>query len=221
MTKKTNPLDAFHIGQLVDVNADTASGKRWIVGTVIRKSTRLHVEFPPPATGHMAYEPARIRNGDILPHDEARATLRVQHDPTRSPFPITQGTGANITDERCRCGGLRSAHENTISFGHGRMLVRGHVVCERFSWVGWVFTSVLLRGREALDDKRAVEMARAIGGDGHTYKVFDMSASSHGKCLFTCRANGDREYTKRHAATELRLHLERVAKAISTGAPQS
>lgn len=139
---------------------------------------------------------------------------------TRSPFPFAAPkSGALITDERCRCGALRSQHGDTLAYGHGARIVGDVVTCERFTWEGWVFTSALLRGRIPLDDVHAVEVERTEGG--WKIRVYDMSKRGGGAKLFSTVAKvtaaGERVRTKLQAVAwakiELRHHLERKAVA--------
>ena len=64
----------------------------------------------------------------------------VRHDQP-NPFPMSIGdmrTGTDVpaTDERCRCGDLRSDHFDTLAFGHGPCSACR--VCSKFTWVGFV-----------------------------------------------------------------------------------
>lgn len=144
-----------------------------------------------------------------------------------SPFPARINNGAVVTDERCTCGALRSQHEHTISYGHGPRIVGGVVVCEKFTWISWVFTTMLVpAGFERLDDRHVVKIERAnkrsVGAKGYRYEVRDMSApvpmaargrDPFGHRLFTCAAPAARSkaQAKEHAAIELRRYLERWA----------
>lgn len=53
----------------------------------------------------------------------------------RMGYPRRDENGDIIIDEKCKCGGMRSEHEDTISLGHGPMPSRG---CGKFTWIGWV-----------------------------------------------------------------------------------
>jgi hypothetical protein len=139
----------------------------------------------------------------------------------QSPFPFTMKTGAIITDERCKCGALRSQHAHTIAYGHGASLVAGlgkYEACERFTWIAWVFTSMNVpNGFVALDDRHIVKVERAnkraVGAKGYRYEVRDMGAGKLVKRLFTCahpKARSKNDAIE-HARTELRLYLERRA----------
>jgi hypothetical protein len=46
-----------------------------------------------------------------------------------NPFPVKTPKGTFIIDEECQCGGLRSQHKDTISYGHGSM-----GTCPKFTW---------------------------------------------------------------------------------------
>jgi len=52
-----------------------------------------------------------------------------------SPFPIVLWNGVSIIDERCRCGEFRSAHEDTVAFGHG---AAPRSKCMKFTWASSV-----------------------------------------------------------------------------------
>lgn len=55
-----------------------------------------------------------------------------------SPFPfILVQRGVVITDERCRCGALRSEHRDTLGWGHGSCRLTH---CAKYTWVANVET---------------------------------------------------------------------------------
>lgn len=146
---------------------------------------------------------------------------RIKHQsPSPFPFPVPS-SGALVTDERCKCGELRSAHRDTLAFGHGPLVVGDVVTCERFTWVKWVFTSQLVGGMVALDDVHAVKVERRASSGWHVV-VFDMSRRGGGAKLFTTtakvNANGAPLRTAKDAiawaGVELQHHLERSGKAV-------
>jgi len=52
-----------------------------------------------------------------------------------SPFPRRLPDGRVIVDEKCRCGHLRSEHNDTLlNYGHGSL----PGVCDQFSWINFV-----------------------------------------------------------------------------------
>lgn len=58
-----------------------------------------------------------------------------------NPFPSALPDGAIVTDERCRCGHLRSEHHDSIggaALGHGRCR---RCRCQKFSWAAHVFSN--------------------------------------------------------------------------------
>lgn len=51
-----------------------------------------------------------------------------------SPFPIKHAKLGLIFDERCRCGHLRTQHNDSlVAFGHGECLLDG-CDCSKFTW---------------------------------------------------------------------------------------
>jgi hypothetical protein len=51
-----------------------------------------------------------------------------------NPFPATlPHSGDRIIDETCRCEHRRTAHANTVAFGHGHCSATG-CSCTKFSW---------------------------------------------------------------------------------------
>lgn len=53
----------------------------------------------------------------------------------KSPFPMQSKQLGEITDEVCVCGELRSAHADTLAYGHGGCSLSG---CAKFTWAGFV-----------------------------------------------------------------------------------
>lgn len=53
-----------------------------------------------------------------------------------SPFPFTTPNGQTVLDELCRCGALRSLHQDTFAFGHGGYPM---TACAQFTWESSVF----------------------------------------------------------------------------------
>lgn len=134
-----------------------------------------------------------------------------------SPFPFSMPkTGALVTDERCKCGGLRSEHKHTLAYGHGPRIVGDVALCERFTWVGWVFTTMALHPRYvALDDRHTIKLERAsvrqVGAKGWRYEVRDLATyRTPGEKLFTCAAPGAR--TKADAIAHARIELQRFVE---------
>lgn len=134
-----------------------------------------------------------------------------------SPFPFNLKNGAQITDERCTCGELRSKHGNTIAYGHGALVVDGVIHCKKFTWASWVYTTMnMIPGFERLDDQHVIRLERAnrrnVGAKGWRYEIRDLSKGREHK-IIQVTAPGAR--TKRealeHAKTELRLHVARRA----------
>lgn len=136
-----------------------------------------------------------------------------------TPFPFTMKTGAVVTDERCKCGALRSEHENTIAYGHGARIVGDVVTCERYTFVSWVFTSSnMVPGFQPLDDKHAIKIERAnkrgVGAKGWRYEIRDLSKPpGKEQRVLTCTAPTARTRAQalEHARTELQVYLERRA----------
>jgi hypothetical protein len=66
---------------------------------------------------------------------------KVRHH-IESPFPfqIGKGNGGRIVDERCRCGRLRSEHEDTFSYGHGAGVRGALPACAKFTWKAMVYS---------------------------------------------------------------------------------
>jgi len=146
-----------------------------------------------------------------------------------SPFPYRlPHTGAIVTDERCRCGALRTHHRHTLAFGHGPRIVDGVNTCERFTWRSHVFTtSGLPAGFERLDDKHAIKAerasARSVGAKGWRYEVRDMAArGSGGLRLFSCAVPAARSKGQAidHARIELQRYLERASAQQTLGGVQ-
>lgn len=145
-----------------------------------------------------------------------------------SPFPFTLKSGAVVTDERCTCGSLRSEHENTMAFGHGRRRVGDVITCDKFTWSTWVFTTrgVVPNGFERLDDRHVIKIERAnkrnVGAKGYRYDVRDMGAGKHPARLFTCAAPAARSKAQatEHAKIELARHLERCNAQQTIGGAQ-
>jgi hypothetical protein len=143
---------------------------------------------------------------------------KIKHQaPSPFPFPVPK-TGALVTDERCKCGALRSEHRDSLAFGHGPLVSGDLVVCDKFTWVAWVFTSQLLKGMVALDDRHAVKVERGAAQGWHVV-VFDMGKRGGGAKLFTTVAKVTAEGKPLRTAAdaiawagvELQHHLERVA----------
>lgn len=57
----------------------------------------------------------------------------------KSPFPMRLNPSTIVTDERCRCGALRSEHADRYAYGHGAC---GYTDCPQFTWVSFVTTEV-------------------------------------------------------------------------------
>jgi hypothetical protein len=53
-------------------------------------------------------------------------------------YPRRDVDGKLILDEKCRCGGMRSQHEDTLAVGHGPMPSRA---CGKLAGVGFVLAS--------------------------------------------------------------------------------
>lgn len=153
-----------------------------------------------------------------------------------SPFPFKTPTGTVITDERCTCGALRSQHENSIAYGHGPRLgepvagtisIEGTlanamiptVLCAKFTWSHFVFTTLLVpAGFESLDDRHVIKIERAnkraIGAKGYRYEIRDLSKPPGSQQrVLTCTASlaRSRREARDHAITELRIYQERRA----------
>jgi hypothetical protein len=137
-----------------------------------------------------------------------------------SPFPFVLTNGASVTDERCTCGRLRSTHSNTLAYGHGSVVEpeTGVILCARFTWSTWVFTTMnMLHGFESLDDLHVIKLERAnkrnVGAKGWRYEIRDMSKQKGGARLISCAAPSARTRTeaKAHAREELRVYLQRRA----------
>lgn len=148
----------------------------------------------------------------------------------QSPFPFTLPTGVVVTDERCKCGALRSQHENTVAYGHGPRLVGDPIAgyttaCTRFTWIAHVFTTMNVpAGFVALDDRHVIKVERAnkrsIGAKGWRYEVRDMAKAPprptmphYGAKLFTSAAPAARSKAQaiEHARIELHSYNNRRA----------
>lgn len=159
------------------------------------------------------------------------------YDPTESPFPFALRNGTLVTDERCTCGALRSQHASTMAYGHGpRHSPDGAVLCERYTWARFVFTTTNIPpGFVVLDDSHAVKIekasVRSVGAKGYRYEVRDLSkpardgnresrGAATGAKLFTTTAPGARTRAQalEHAKIELSRHLElRQSLAVLEG----
>lgn len=84
------------------------------------------------------------------------------HHDQQSPFPFTTPKGGTIVDELCSCGALRSEHRDTIAYGHGPRIQGDLVVCDRFTFVEFIFA--LPKGYDRADGRTAVKVRRGNGG---------------------------------------------------------
>lgn len=57
----------------------------------------------------------------------------------KSPFPRTTPAGGTVIDEVCTCGHKRSAHDDTVAYGHGRCHMQKTCPCQKFSFAERLF----------------------------------------------------------------------------------